>query len=100
MLSGDVRGTDGAPPDAALVVAFPSNRAWWKDAGLWPTRLKSTAIASTGTYRLATLPAGDYLVAAIARAHATRWRDPEFLAQLERSAARITLAGAHRPPRI
>ena len=92
VLSGVVRGSDGAPPEAALVVAFPSNRAWWKDAGLWPARLKSTAISRTGTYRLATLPAGDYLVAAVDPAHATRWRDPELLAQLERSASRITLA--------
>jgi hypothetical protein len=58
--------------------------------------MKSAAVSNTGTYRLTTLPAGDYLVAAIDRSHRSTWRDPEFLARLERAASRITLTWGGR----
>jgi hypothetical protein len=43
-----------------------------------------------------TLPAGDYLVAAINRSNRNTWRDPEFLARLERAASRVTLTWGAR----
>jgi hypothetical protein len=48
-------------------------------------------VTGDGTYRFAALPAGDYLVVAIDRSQAATWRDPEVLADLQRSAARVTL---------
>ena len=47
---------------------------------------------SNGSFQFTTLPAGDYYVAAIEPSRSAIWRDPEFLAGLERSAARVTLA--------
>jgi hypothetical protein len=37
------------------------------------------------------MPAGDYVLAAIDRSRMANWRDPEFLALVERQGARITL---------
>ena len=54
--------------------------------------MKSTTITPAGTYSFPALPAGDYFVAAIDRSRASTWHDPEYLAQLERSAVRVSLA--------
>ena len=74
-----------------MVVVFPVDHAAWRNTGLNPARMKYTPVSNTGTYRLATLPAGDYLAAAIDRSLIRTWRDPDFLARLERVATRITL---------
>ena len=90
-LGGSVRGSTAVPVESAMVVVFPVERALWRNTGLNPVRMKSAAVSNTGTYRLTTLPAGDYLVAAIDRSQRNTWRGPEFLARLERSASRVTL---------
>jgi hypothetical protein len=95
-LGGTVRGSTAVPIESAMVVVFPVERALWRNTGLNPVRMKSAAVSNTGTYRLATLPAGDYLVAAIDRSNRNIWRDPEFLARLERAASRITLSWGGR----
>jgi len=95
-LSGSVRGTTAVPAESAMVVVFPVERTLWQNTGLNPARMKSAAVSNTGTYRLTTLPAGDYLVAAIDRSNRNTWRDPEFLARLERVASRVTLAWGAR----
>jgi hypothetical protein len=95
-LGGTVRGSTAVPTESAMVVVFPVERALWRNTGLNPARMKSAAVSNTGTYRLATLPAGDYLVAAIDRSNRNTWRDPEFLARLERSASRVTLSWGGR----
>jgi hypothetical protein len=95
-LAGSVRGSTGVPVESAMVVVFPVERALWRNTGLNPARMKSATVSNTGTYRLTTLPAGDYLVAAIDRSHRNTWRDPEFLARLERAASHITLSWGGR----
>lgn len=91
-LSGAVRDGDGLKADSAIVVLFPADRTQWADAGLWPQRLKTATPWSGGTYLLTTAPAGDYLVAAIDRAHIASWLSADFLTRLERVATRVTLA--------
>ena len=91
-LTGTARGPDGAVPEQGIVVLFPADPERWVGTGLWPPRLVSAAVQNNGTYRLMEMPAGEYLVAAIARTHTRTWRDPEFLRRLERQAARVTLA--------
>lgn len=92
IVSGTVRAQSGAAPESGIVVAFPTLPELRVNAGLSPIRMKSTPMQSNGTFRFANLPAGDYFVAAIDRSHFANWRDPEFLATLERTAARVTLA--------
>ena len=53
--------------------------------------MKAASVGSAGTYQFQYLPAGDYLVAAIDRAHLGDWRDPAFLERLSRYATRVTL---------
>jgi hypothetical protein len=92
ILSGSVGLPNGSLADAGLVVAFPVDPAQRVNAGLSPSRMKATPILSTGAFRLTTLPAGDYFVAAVDKTRATTWRDPAFLSMLERRAAHVTLA--------
>lgn len=93
-LTGTVRGANEKEGDTAMVVAFPVDRAGWRNTGLNPTRMKYASVSSTGTYRFASLPAGDYLIAAIDRSLLPVWRETEFLTRLERQATRITLSWA------
>jgi hypothetical protein len=89
-LTGTARGADGTVPEQGIVVVFPADSERWVGTGLWSPRLASTAVQNNGTYRLE-MPAGDYLIAAIARTHTRTWRDPAFLRRLERQATRVTL---------
>jgi hypothetical protein len=89
---GSARDASGGPPDSALVVVFPVNPALRAGTGFFPPHLRAAAVTATGTYELPALPAGDYFVAAIPRARASTWHEPEFLSQLERSATRISLS--------
>ncbi len=91
-LAGTVRAPDGSVPESGLVIVFPVQLALRVNTGLWSPRLASAALQSDGTYRLAAVPAGDYFVAAIDRSRMATWRDPEFLALVERQAVRVTLA--------
>lgn len=90
-LAGMVRAQDGAVPDRALVVLFPADPDLWSRTGLRSSRFVSAAVQNTGAYLLGSMPAGDYLVAAIPLAQSRTWRDPEFLRRLERQASRVTL---------
>lgn len=90
-LSGSVRTSGDLKPDQCIVILFPAEQAQWRNVGLWPARLKAAAVTNSGTFRLTGLPAGSYLVAAIDRSKRTLWRDPEFLARVSGSAARVTL---------
>jgi hypothetical protein len=75
-----------------MVIVFPADPAAWKNTGLWPARMKAAAVSSTGAFRIGSLPAGEYLVAAIGRSFTDTWRESEFLTQASRSASRVTLA--------
>jgi hypothetical protein len=91
VLAGAVRDQNGAVPESCVVIVFPVEPAQRVNTGLWSPYLKAMPLQGTGTFRLASLPAGEYFVAAIARSKAAAWRDPGFLASVERSASRVTL---------
>ena len=90
-LSGGVHGTSTIKPEDCMVIVFPADRTLWRNSGFSPFRVKNTSVSSNGTYQFTSLPAGDYLVAAITRDHRTTWNDPATLAQLETGASRVTL---------
>jgi hypothetical protein len=91
-LMGTLRGQDGAVPESGLVIIFPAQMALRTNTGLWSPRMTSAPMQSNGTFRVTGLPAGDYIVAAIERSRMATWRDPEFLALVERQGTRVTLA--------
>jgi len=70
---------------------FPVERAQWRGYGLAPTRLRSAAIGAGDSYTINSVPAGDYIVAAIDRARRSVWLDPAVLTQLEGSGVRVSL---------
>ena len=90
-LSGSVRDGGGIKRDDTVVIAFPAERAQWRNAGLHPERMRSAPVSATGTYSITTLPAGSYLIAAIPKTLAATWRDPDFLERVERQASTVAL---------
>lgn len=79
--------------DNYFVVVFPVSRG-----ALMPSsrRVKFTRSAPDGSFRIAGLPAGDYLIAAVNRLAGSHdggeWQNPELLNQLDASAERVTLS--------
>ncbi len=63
VLSGSVTGPDGEPADGAEVVAY---RYRWADGRRSRVRVEATSADDRGQYRLFGLPAGNYVVAALA----------------------------------
>ena len=90
-LSGIVRSTGTLKAEDCMVVIFPVERAQWRGYGLAPTRLRSAAIGAGDSYTINSVPAGDYIVAAIDRARRSVWLDPAVLTQLEGSGVRVSL---------
>jgi hypothetical protein len=88
-LLGVVRNAQGALASNAAVIVFPVERDGWTRYGVQPARLRSAPVSSTGAYRIS-LPAGDYLLAAVDDDFADAWKDPEFLALASRVATRVS----------
>lgn len=89
-LAGTVRVSTGSAADSA-VIAFPVEQEQWSKYGFSPVRIKATRPAGSGAFQLTSLPEGEYFVAAVPGADADAWQDPEYLKQLARSAARVSL---------
>jgi hypothetical protein len=92
VLTGAIRRPDGTPAVGATVVAFPVEPGGWTNYGLLPARIKTTLTTSLGSYRVDTLPAGDYYVVALAGSAATVWQDPEFFRTTAAVATRVSLS--------
>jgi hypothetical protein len=66
--------------------------AAWSDSSANPRRMRSTRVPKSGAYSIAGLPAGEYYVAAIAEDNVSQWQDPQFLADLARTATTVRLS--------
>ena len=88
---GSVRDGQGAPAVGARVIVFPFERAQWTQFGLAPPRIRSAMTTNLGTYRIGSLPAGDYYVVAVPDARRTDWRDPAFFVRAAALAAHVTV---------
>ena len=91
-LTGIVRGAGGNPDPAALVVAFPSDAAQWKDFGVNPRRFRSARVTKSGSYTFTALPPGDYVVAAVKDEFGSTWQTPEVLETLSRLGSQVSIA--------
>ncbi|MDO8680011.1 MAG: carboxypeptidase-like regulatory domain-containing protein, partial [Acidobacteriota bacterium] len=79
----------GAPASDATVVVFSEDEDHW----IFGSRLvRSARPASDGTYTIAGLPAGNYLVVARQTMMDGEWESPEFLAAAKPDGVRIELA--------
>jgi hypothetical protein len=90
-LNGRVQGLSGARDAGATVLVFPADGAAWIDYGINPRRLRSIRTDKDGAFQAGGLPAGDYLVIAIADEAAVNWQDPRTLQALVRLATPVKL---------
>lgn len=74
-VSGRVLDTEGRPVSNASVVAFPADHGRWIDGGLSIRGMRSSRSSPAGTFTLAGLPPGPYLVAAFADGALIGWPD-------------------------
>lgn len=91
-VNGQTQDASGARDAAATVLIFPAESASWSDYGTNPRRLRSIRVDKDGSYRAVGIPAGDYLVVAIADEATSDWQDPKTLQALARVATAVTLA--------
>jgi protocatechuate 3,4-dioxygenase beta subunit len=92
-LSGRLITASGAPVSDFTVIAFPTSKAYWIATS---RRIVTARPGTNGEFvlsgpGLATLPAGDYLIAAITDIDRNEQYDPAFLATLVTSAVPVTL---------
>jgi hypothetical protein len=89
-VSGRVSDETGAPDLSATVIVFPADSSLWRQ-GIFGRRTRSAHTTSAGAYEIATLPPGDYFLAAVGKVPGQEWQDPELLERLTASAARVTI---------
>ena len=90
-ITGVVRDRTGQAEDNAAVIYFPVEQAQWTNFGIQPSRLRSTAASTAGSFTLRTLPAGEYFLIAVDADQIDAWKDPAFLAAAARLATRISI---------
>jgi hypothetical protein len=77
------------------VVVFSMDR----DRRAWNSRYLATAQPDDdGRFRIGTLPPGDYYAVAVDRLASGQGTDPDFLLEMEREAARLTIADGESKP--
>jgi len=87
-LSGVLQDTSLRPALSLTVIAFTTNREWWRP----PFRRVLTARPATdGRFTLHDLPPGEYYLAALNDVAPDEWRDRAFLELASRLAIRVTI---------
>ena len=95
-ISGAV-GVGGQASNAeAQVVAFPADVQGWIAGGMSVRRSRTTMTSTTGNYRIAGLPPGEYLVVAVSPDVLIELQDTQLVNTLSRSASRVTLAAGDK----
>jgi hypothetical protein len=94
-LAGTARDSKG--PDAmATVLVFPAQPELWVDHGATPRRFRAVRASTDGTYRIDSLPVGDYLVVAVHSGVPADWLDATFLQRASSLATRIAIADGEK----
>jgi hypothetical protein len=87
-LSGTLESASGAPVDSDFVVVFPVDPALWHEGS---RRMRSARPATDGQFTFRDLPAGRYLIAAVADVDAADWQTVQSLTALAASAVRVQI---------
>jgi protocatechuate 3,4-dioxygenase beta subunit len=90
-VTGMVRRAGGEGAPEASVLVFPADRDAWMDSGPQARRLKLARPTEAGRYGVGGLPAGEYLVAAVADQVPAEWQEPQRLDALARVATRVRI---------
>ena len=90
---GTVRTTSATAANEleASVVVFPANLAGWIERGMNTRLMRSAGVARQGTFALANLAPGDYVIAAVSADDVRDPRDGRWLQALARVATPFTL---------
>jgi protocatechuate 3,4-dioxygenase beta subunit len=87
-VAGNVRDGRGNPVGDVAVIVFPS------DERLWLPQSRYIAMARTdaaGSYKIGSLPPGDYLIVAVDDVEQGEWFDPAYLDQIKAHATKIRI---------
>jgi hypothetical protein len=87
-LEGAVHDGSGSPVRDARLVVFSTNRGDWLLPG--NRRYYAITVTGEGTFRLSSIPAGNYLAAVVPREDSGRWADPDYLDNLRATATPFT----------
>ena len=88
-ISGQV-SADTEKPEAMSVLVFPADQASWTGPGAGsPRRFIAARADKDGKYRVANVPAGEYLAVAVPDKLIADWQRPKFLESLMPSASRF-----------
>jgi hypothetical protein len=90
--TGKVLDENGQPMRDVWVVTFAQDPQRWGT----PTRYVSAVRPNNNDVYTATVPAGDYFIAALSDIELGEWNDPDVLATLRDRATRITIADGER----
>lgn len=90
-LTGTMRDATGAIVTDGAVILFPVEADQWINYGVSPPRIKWTHTSSAGTFRVSSLPAGDYFAIAVRDTKALAWQEPGFFARVQGQATRLTI---------
>ena len=93
-ISGDIVDDQNAPVLAGTVIIFATESQKWFESSRY---VRAARPNQQGQWRIAGLPEGDYLAAAVDYVENGEWNDPEYLASLREVATRITLPDGGSP---
>lgn len=91
-LAGQVHNGSGGLDATATVLIFPADASGWSGYAMTPRRLRAVRVGRDGHFQTVGLPAGDYLVAAVADEATADWQDPVVLKAVARVATRVELS--------
>jgi hypothetical protein len=87
-LSGALETGSRRQPHEYMVIAFPTNRDWWRTSS---RRVRTARPDFKGQYQMQDLPPGEYYLAALTDLAPDDLRDPDFLGSIASSGIRVTI---------
>jgi hypothetical protein len=87
-LLGRLELGDSRPATEFVIIAFPTNRAWWRSPF---RRIRGSRPGTDGHFEINNLPPGDYYLAALTEVAPDEWLEAAFLSDVVPSAVRVTL---------
>ena len=92
-VSGVLQGPDGRALADDTIIVFAADPQFWTPRS---RRAQATRPATDGSFSVRDLPAGEYVIAAVADVEPGQWRDPQFLAELAPYGIRFSLADGEK----
>jgi hypothetical protein len=91
VVAGTVRGDRAGSNVEAAVFIFPVEADQRTGYGYSPVRLVAPQVDSAGSFRVSSLPPGEYYAVAVPPDQADRWTDSSFLARAAAAGSRVSV---------